>query len=82
LNRLTGKERSIVSATAGTTRDAVDEEVIHRGMRYRFVDTAGIRRKGRTKQMAEKLSVVMAQKVPFLMPIAMAIWTFTYAAEV
>jgi GTP-binding protein len=62
LNRLTGKERSIVSATAGTTRDAVDEEVIHRGMRYRFVDTAGIRRKGRTKLMAEKLSVVMAQR--------------------
>ena len=62
LNRLTGKERSIVSATAGTTRDAVDEEITHRGMRYRFVDTAGIRRKGRTRLMAEKLSVVMAQR--------------------
>jgi GTP-binding protein len=62
LNRLTGTHRAIVSATPGTTRDAVDEEVEHRGVRYQFVDTAGIRRKGKTKLMAEKLSVVMAQR--------------------
>lgn len=62
LNRLTGKQRAIVSPIAGTTRDAVDEIVQREGKRYRIIDTAGIRRKGKTKLMAEKLSVVMARK--------------------
>ncbi len=62
LNKLTGEERSIVSEVAGTTRDAVDALVVRDGRRYRFVDTAGIRRKGKTHLMAEKLSVVMARK--------------------
>lgn len=62
LNALTGTERAIVSPIAGTTRDAVDEAVIRNGIEYVFVDTAGIRRKGKTKQMAEKLSVVMARR--------------------
>jgi GTPase len=62
LNRLTGGERSIVSPIPGTTRDAVDEIVEHDGRRFRFIDTAGIRRKGKTHLMAEKLSVVMARK--------------------
>ena len=62
LNRLTGTERAIVSPVPGTTRDAVDELVERDGRRYRFIDTAGIRRKGKTKLMAEKLSVVMARK--------------------
>jgi GTPase len=62
LNALTGSERSIVSPVAGTTRDAVDETVTHEGVDYVFVDTAGIRRKGKTHLMAEKLSVVMARK--------------------
>lgn len=62
LNRLTGKQRAIVSPIAGTTRDAVDEVVIRNGKKYRIIDTAGIRRKGKTKLMAEKLSVVMARK--------------------
>jgi GTP-binding protein len=62
LNALAGQERAIVSPIAGTTRDAVDEEVIVDGTRYVFVDTAGIRRKGKTKLMAEKLSVVMARR--------------------
>ena len=62
LNRLTGAERSIVSPIPGTTRDAVDEIVEHNGKRFRFIDTAGIRRKGKTHLMAEKLSVVMARK--------------------
>jgi GTPase len=62
LNALTGEERSIVSPVAGTTRDAVDETVEHEGVKYVFVDTAGIRRKGKTKLMAEKLSVVMARR--------------------
>ena len=62
LNALTGTERAIVSPIAGTTRDAVDEVVLRKGHRFRFVDTAGIRRKGKTKMMAEKLSVIMARK--------------------
>jgi len=62
LNQLTGSSRAIVSPVAGTTRDAVDEVVERDGARYRFIDTAGIRRKGKTKLMAEKLSVVMARK--------------------
>jgi GTPase len=62
LNALTGQERAIVSPIAGTTRDAVDETVIRGGTEYIFIDTAGIRRKGKTKEMAEKLSVVMARR--------------------
>jgi GTP-binding protein len=62
LNQLTGADRSIVSPIPGTTRDAVDEVVEHNGQRFRFIDTAGIRRKGKTHLMAEKLSVVMSRK--------------------
>ena len=62
LNALTGTARAIVSPIAGTTRDAVDEVVERGGHAFRFVDTAGIRRKGKTKLMAEKLSVIMARK--------------------
>jgi GTP-binding protein len=62
LNALTGQQRAIVSPIAGTTRDAVDETVVRDGVQYTFVDTAGIRRKGKTHEMAEKLSVVMARR--------------------
>ncbi len=62
LNILTGTSRAIVSPIAGTTRDAVDELIEKDGNTYRFIDTAGIRRKGKTHLMAEKLSVVMARK--------------------
>jgi GTP-binding protein len=62
LNALVGEERAIVSPVAGTTRDAVDVTIEREGSRYVFVDTAGIRRKGKTKLMAEKLSVVMARR--------------------
>jgi len=62
LNCLTASDRAIVSPIPGTTRDAVDEIVEHNGRRFRFIDTAGIRRKGKTHLMAEKLSVVMARK--------------------
>jgi GTP-binding protein len=62
LNMLVGSERAIVSPVAGTTRDSVDETVVHDGAEFVFVDTAGIRRKGKTKEMAEKLSVVMARR--------------------
>ena len=62
LNALTGTSRAIVSPIAGTTRDAVDEVVEFEGQQLRFVDTAGIRRKGKTHLMAEKMSVVMARR--------------------
>ena len=62
LNRLTGTSRAIVSPIPGTTRDAVDELIEIDGKSFRFIDTAGIQRKGKTHLMAEKLSVVMARK--------------------
>ena len=62
LNRLAGEERSIVSPIPGTTMDSVDTDVQHNGRSYRFVDTAGIRRKGKTNLVAEKLSVIMARR--------------------
>jgi len=62
LNALTGTSRAIVSPIAGTTRDAVDEVIDYHGQTLRIIDTAGIRRKGKTELMAEKLSVVMARR--------------------
>jgi GTP-binding protein len=62
LNQLTGVDRAIVSPIAGTTRDSIDEVIQYKGRKIRFIDTAGIRRKGKTRLMAEKLSVVMARK--------------------
>jgi GTP-binding protein len=62
LNRLAGTDRVIVSAEPGTTRDAIDTLVEHGGKMFRFLDTAGIRRKGKTRMLAEKLSVLMARR--------------------
>ncbi len=62
LNALVGAERAIVSPVAGTTRDAVDETIREGNTSYRFVDTAGIRRKGKTIEMTEKMSVIMARR--------------------
>jgi GTP-binding protein len=62
LNKLLGKERAIVSAIPGTTRDAVDTLLETPGQAFQLIDTAGIRRKGKTDQMTEKLAVVMARK--------------------
>jgi len=62
LNQLTGTSRAIVSPIPGTTRDSIDEVTQYKGRKIRFIDTAGIRRKGKTRLMAEKLSVVMARK--------------------
>lgn len=62
LNRFTGEQSSIVSEVPGTTRDAVDAMVEHRGQQFVFVDTAGIRRKGKTRLQPEKLSIVMARR--------------------
>src|SRR5919202_1679202 len=57
-----GEESVIVSPLAGTTRDAVDTLLEAEGEKFRIIDTAGIRRKGKTNEMAEKLSVIMARK--------------------
>ena len=62
LNQILGEERVIVSPIAGTTRDAIDTELTVDGQKFLLIDTAGIRRKGKTTEMAEKLSVVMARK--------------------
>ncbi len=62
LNRLLGEERVIVSPVAGTTRDAVDTLLEVEGQSFRVIDTAGIRRKGKTEEVAEKLSVMMARR--------------------
>lgn len=62
LNKILGEERVIVSPIAGTTRDAIDTELTVDGQKFQIIDTAGIRRKGKTTEMAEKLSVVMAKK--------------------
>ncbi|MEZ5425261.1 MAG: ribosome biogenesis GTPase Der [Pyrinomonadaceae bacterium] len=62
LNKLLGEERVIVSPIAGTTRDSVDTSLTVDGQKFLLIDTAGIRRKGKTTEMAEKLSVIMARK--------------------
>ena len=62
LNKILGEERVIVSPIAGTTRDAIDTELTVDNQKFLLIDTAGIRRKGKTTEMAEKLSVIMARK--------------------
>src|SRR5688572_16872438 len=62
LNRILGEDRVIVSPVAGTTRDAIDTVLKTPERNFRVIDTAGIRRKGKTDEMAEKLSVIMARK--------------------
>ena len=62
LNRILGEDRVIVSPVAGTTRDSIDTVLETPERRFRIIDTAGIRRKGKTDLMAEKLSVIMARK--------------------
>ena len=62
LNRFLGEDRVIVSPVAGTTRDAIDTLLQTPERNFRLIDTAGIRRKGKTDEMAEKLSVIMARK--------------------
>ena len=62
LNKLLGEERVIVSPIAGTTRDAIDTTFEFENQKFRLIDTAGIRRKGKTTEAAEKMSVIMARK--------------------
>jgi GTPase len=62
LNRIAGEERAVVSEIAGTTRDAVDTVVENEGRAYRFVDTAGIRRRAKLPELADRLSVLYAER--------------------
>ncbi len=62
LNRLLGEERVIVSPIPGTTRDAVDTQLVHQGLPITLIDTAGIRRRGRIEPGVEKYSVLRALK--------------------
>jgi GTP-binding protein len=62
LNRLVGEERAVVSETAGTTRDVIDTVVEGEEQVYRFVDTAGIRRRGKTPAGADQLAVLHAER--------------------
>lgn len=58
INKITGANRMIVSDIAGTTRDAVDTEVVFDGTEYVFIDTAGLRRKSRIKEDLERYSII------------------------
>ncbi|HCD46572.1 MAG TPA: ribosome biogenesis GTPase Der, partial [Lachnoclostridium sp.] len=58
INQLLGENRVIVSNIAGTTRDAVDTEIVHNGTEYVFIDTAGLRRKNKIKEELERYSII------------------------
>ncbi len=58
INKLLGENRLIVSDIAGTTRDAVDTEVVHNGKEYIFIDTAGLRRKNKIKEELEHYMII------------------------
>ena len=60
INKLLGEDRLIVSDIAGTTRDAVDTEIVHNGKEYVFIDTAGLRRKNKIKEALEHYMIVRA----------------------
>ncbi len=61
-NQLTQGDRSIVSDVAGTTRDAIDTHVVHDGVPYTIVDTAGLRRKSQIDQDVEYYGFVRAMR--------------------
>ena len=58
INKLTGENRVIVSDIAGTTRDAIDTDIIYNGKEYVFIDTAGLRRKNKVKEELERYSII------------------------
>ena len=58
INKLLGEQRVIVSDIAGTTRDAIDTEIVHNGTEYVFIDTAGLRRKNKIKEELERYSII------------------------
>ena len=61
INQIAGEERSIVSNIAGTTRDAIDTRIEKDGIKYNFIDTAGLRRKSKVEEKIEKYSVLRAK---------------------
>jgi len=77
LNKLTAEERSVVSPISGTTRDAIDSPITRNGREYLLIDTAGIRRKGKTHDEAEKLAVMSARRAIERCEIALAIFDAT-----
>mgnify|MGYP002586385866 CR=1 FL=1 len=58
LNVLVGEDKAIVTSVAGTTRDAIDTEIVHNGKEYVFIDTAGLRRKNKIKEELERYSII------------------------
>ncbi len=58
INKLLGEQRVIVSEIAGTTRDAIDTDIVHDGREYVFIDTAGLRRKNKIKEELERYSII------------------------
>jgi GTPase len=62
INKLLGEERLVTSEIPGTTRDTIDIDAIYEGTTYRFIDTAGIRKKGQTKTLPDKLAVIHARQ--------------------
>lgn len=58
INKLLGEQRVIVSDVAGTTRDAIDTDIVHNGKEYVFIDTAGLRRKNKIKEELERYSII------------------------
>ena len=58
INKLIGEDRVIVSDIAGTTRDAIDTDIVHNGREYVFIDTAGLRRKNKIKEELERYSII------------------------
>nr|MCU0490509.1 ribosome biogenesis GTPase Der [Chloroflexaceae bacterium] len=71
LNKLIGRERSVVSAVPGTTRDTIDTEVVYNGQRIVLIDTAGIRRAGKIERGIEKYSVLRALRAVERCDVAM-----------
>ncbi len=62
VNRIAGKERVIVDARPGTTRDVIDVEVKFHGKKYRLLDTAGMRRLSRASDSLEAAGIIKAEK--------------------
>lgn len=58
INKLLGEQRVIVSDVAGTTRDAIDTNIVHNGKEYVFIDTAGLRKKNKIKEELERYSII------------------------
>jgi GTPase len=77
LNKLTQEQRAVVSPISGTTRDAIDSEITRNGRPYVIIDTAGIRRKGKTTDQAEKLAVMSARNAIERCEIALCIFDAT-----